>query len=234
MINMPYEETPLSSLPEAIDNIERMSDVSLSELQLVRQFEEFMLDGNLQAAGQILQDNPGLKNKFLNAEKYNKLRDAIIALEKIYIEDIKDSLDNFLEFADSVPLPSNESPRALANTAQAGISTNYARADHVHRLPTPSDIGALSVDGTAVNSAKLGGQLPEYYLNYNNLTNKPIVFQLTNYAAEDLANEASSGSATTAARADHRHKMPSLADLGISIGTTPPDESTPGVIYFQY
>ena len=118
---MPYEETPLSSLPEAIDNIERMSDVSLSELQLVRQFEEFMLDGNLQAAGQILQDNPGLKNKFLNAEKYNKLRDAIIALEKIYIEDIKDSLDNFLEFADSVPLPSNESQEP-SNTAQ--LSTN--------------------------------------------------------------------------------------------------------------
>jgi len=41
----------------------------------------------------------------------------------------------------NVPNPSDSTPKPLG-TASAGSNAAYARADHVHKMPTPADIGA--------------------------------------------------------------------------------------------
>lgn len=57
----------------------------------------------------------------------------------------------------SVPDPSDATPQALG-TAAAGSSGDYSRSDHVHGMPSASDVGALAADGTAVAASTLAAQ----------------------------------------------------------------------------
>lgn len=59
-------------------------------------------------------------------------------------------------------------PSALG-AASPGTANGLARGDHVHPMPTANDVGALEKDGTAADSAKLGGKATEYYIQPRNL-----------------------------------------------------------------
>ena len=59
-------------------------------------------------------------------------------------------------------------PSALGE-GSPGTSNEVARGDHVHPIPSASDVGALLAGGTAADSAKLGGKAPEYYIQPRNL-----------------------------------------------------------------
>lgn len=64
--------------------------------------------------------------------------------------------------ASSVPVASSTTPSALG-TAAVGIGTTWARADHVHAMPTAAQVGALGLTAQAADSAKLSGQPASYY-----------------------------------------------------------------------
>lgn len=51
----------------------------------------------------------------------------------------------------SSPSPSSATPQPLG-TAAAGSSTDYSRADHVHAMPSASDVGALASNTTYVST----------------------------------------------------------------------------------
>lgn len=63
---------------------------------------------------------------------------------------------------------SSDVPKPLG-TASAGTSEQAARADHIHKMPKAAEVGALAANGTAADSAKLGGKAPEYYIQPRNL-----------------------------------------------------------------
>lgn len=60
-------------------------------------------------------------------------------------------------------------PAGLAATASPGTANGVARGDHVHPLPSAEAVGAVPVDGTAADSSKLGGKLPDAYRPAMNL-----------------------------------------------------------------
>lgn len=136
----------------------------------------------------------------------------------------------------TVPSAYTGTPSALG-VASSGSSAQWARGDHVHKLPTPAEIGALGAAQTAADSSKFGGQLPAYYLNYSNLTNRPTIYQPTSSTPQPLGIP-SVGTSTYFARADHVHELPSLSTLGaqktISYGTSAPSGGSNGDIYIQY
>lgn len=74
-----------------------------------------------------------------------------------------------LATAASVPQASSTTPAALG-AAAVGTSTTWARADHVHAMPTAAQVGALGATATASDSSKLGGQLPSYYATASSLS----------------------------------------------------------------
>lgn len=66
--------------------------------------------------------------------------------------------DAIIEYGDehwsgggSSPSPSSATPQPLG-TASAGSSTDYSRADHVHAMPSASDVGALASNTTYVST----------------------------------------------------------------------------------
>jgi len=136
----------------------------------------------------------------------------------------------------TVPTAYTNTPSALG-TASAGSSAQWARGDHVHRLPTPGEISALGVMQSAYDALRLGGQYPSYYLNYSNLSNTPTIYQPTSTTPRALGIPAV-GTSTSFARADHVHELPTLVTLGaqktISYGTSAPSGGSNGDIYIQY
>lgn len=133
---------------------------------------------------------------------------------------------------------STTAPPALG-TAAVGTSKKYARSDHVHRLPTPSEIGAIAFDavnaagdllvGSADNAVE---RLPLGSAGLVLGTNpsgtgagkvawvNPAPLVLTNATPQPLGT-ASVGTATLAARADHVHAAP-FGGLQVQVGGTEP------------
>lgn len=106
--------------------------------------------------------------------------------------------------------PYTSTPAALG-TASAGSSDKYARGDHVHKLPTPADIGAVAKAQGLTNADKV--------LMVNNSGNVALAdipakyAQPANQFPQNLGISAP-GSSTYYSRADHRHAMPSADDVG--------------------
>lgn len=84
-----YEDLPLTQFPLSEDNWSRMSDVNLVLMPLVIKHNEYYAAGNLDACHKLIADNPGLLDCFFNAQKWNELRDAILALERYYLEEVE-------------------------------------------------------------------------------------------------------------------------------------------------
>lgn len=125
-----YEDLPLTHFPLSEDNWSRMSDVSLVLMPLVTKYNEYYASGNLTACNKLVADNPGLLNCFFNADKWNQLRDSILALERYYLEEVEKFIyavaQNALGINDN---PTNEQLLTTAystgyiNTVISNIST---------------------------------------------------------------------------------------------------------------
>ena len=79
-------------------------------------------------------------------------------------------------------------PAALAASPSPGESNAVARGDHVHPLPTASQIGALTGDDTAYNSNRLSGKLPSAYIPALNLLDNSNFANPINQRGETIYN----------------------------------------------
>lgn len=86
-------DTPLTNFPVGEDTFPRMSDVSVTLLPLVLQYNNYYQNGQLALAQQLLAANPELDACLHNAEKWNMIRDAIIAMQRFLLNQV-DSLYN--------------------------------------------------------------------------------------------------------------------------------------------
>lgn len=102
----------------------------------------------------------------------------------------------------SSPSPYTSNPASLG-TASPGSSANYSRGDHVHPMPTASDVGALP-DSTTIPSAATA-------------------------TPEDLGT-AAVGSSAKYAKEDHVHNMPSASDIGAEPAVTEVTNSNTGAV----
>ena len=93
-----YPDLPNTKFPEDKDNWGRFSDITSSDVQLVQQYQQYISDGEIDNARQLLTDNPTLKNKILSANNLNNLADAIIALERYYFSDIESYIINLSKY----------------------------------------------------------------------------------------------------------------------------------------
>jgi hypothetical protein len=100
-------------------------------------------------------------------------------------------------------------------TAAAGTSSEAARADHVHNLPSLTLTSLTDVSSSSPSSGQL--------LSYNGTAwapiDSPAGFSLSSSAGADLGTGAA-GSSSDAARADHVHDLPTFDEITNGTATT--------------
>lgn len=77
-----------NNFPNSVDNIDRMGDLTIYTKPLADQYNELMESGDVDAAQTFLQTNPSLAISIFNAKKFNALRDAIVSVQRMFINDI--------------------------------------------------------------------------------------------------------------------------------------------------
>ena len=92
-----YSDLPRSNMPVALDNINEMQDLTYDLIPARDEFYKYIDAGDLSNASNVLTNNPNLIPCLFNADKYNSLRDPIIALQRLYLEDIENYIMNLSE-----------------------------------------------------------------------------------------------------------------------------------------
>lgn len=84
-----YNDLNLTNFPQSVDAQSVMQDPSSAEdMEAIAQYQEAMQSGNIQTALSMLASNEKLSAMCLNAVKFNRHEHMIIALERMFLEDI--------------------------------------------------------------------------------------------------------------------------------------------------
>lgn len=77
-------------------DIRRLEDININEVTLKQQYYNSFINGNIDDAHRLIEDNPNLKFKVINAENLNKIVEHILSLENNYFEGVENVLENHL------------------------------------------------------------------------------------------------------------------------------------------
>lgn len=83
-----------STFPNQIDDIPSFLDVTQSDAQLLSTFQTAMRNGDFNTANLTLQQISNYNQKIVSAERLNKLRDAILAIENFYNTTVYPYIEN--------------------------------------------------------------------------------------------------------------------------------------------
>lgn len=69
-----------------------------ADMTAINSYNTFLSAGNMNAAIQVLEDNPRLQKMLFNAEKWNRHEDMLIAMERFYNSDVQKYLVNIVVY----------------------------------------------------------------------------------------------------------------------------------------
>lgn len=84
-----YEDLPLSNFPDSLDSFTQWLNIVASDGPLIQQYLTAMNAGNQVLANQILSQIPSGSRKIIKATDLNKISQAMLAVERFYLTDIK-------------------------------------------------------------------------------------------------------------------------------------------------
>lgn len=130
----------------------------------------------------------------------------------------------------SVPSAATDTPSNLG-TASVGTSTKYAREDHVHKMPTASDVGALpsstvipskvsdlTNDSGFVNASGAAAAAPVQSVN-GETGNVTVAVPSAATVTPSNLGTAAVGTSTKYAKEDHVHNYPDIVHVGSTAPT---------------
>ena len=94
-----YVDLEYTHFPAEIDSWVNSEDVSSSMLGPSNQYLTAMSTGRFSDAQTVLMNNPRLRNMIINADLMNKIKHAVMALERMFTEDIEIYIKQFMDSA---------------------------------------------------------------------------------------------------------------------------------------
>lgn len=79
-----YPQYPHSNFPDGLDSWETFLDVVETDASLLKQYQQYILDGDMINAKNIYNQIPNADRKFIGALVLNQFADAIMSLESFY------------------------------------------------------------------------------------------------------------------------------------------------------
>ena len=147
-----YNDLDLTTFPDQIDAQQIMKDPTKDQLVSILAYETMLRSGDYDNAAAFLSSHPELAEMQITAEKMNRHEQMIIAIEKMFKEDI----DNYIEkaknsvtkeIADAVKEAADDAKDAVdaANQASAAVSEVSERLDKFNNVVRVVEQGMLAL-----------------------------------------------------------------------------------------
>lgn len=155
-----YVDLPLTEFPVKEDTKKRMMDINSVLMPVVTQYNSYFAQGNLAACNDLIKNNPDVLDCFFNAEKWNWTRDAIIALQRFYLEDVVTFINAVAQNAIGIEdNPADEQAGLVAYSA-AKVNSLFDRFRSIRDVTIPVS-GFENNVFTYHNDKILAGYAPE-------------------------------------------------------------------------
>ena len=99
-----YKDLPHTAFPNSVDTMTSFKNIDAEDISSVNMFQYYLRMGDFAAAESILDSIPDVANKMIDSNKLNKLRDALIALERYYKSDIKTYITDTIDVYSEEPI----------------------------------------------------------------------------------------------------------------------------------
>lgn len=175
-----YPSYPGTNYPDSIDTFAKIVDVTISTLPYAILYQNYFERGELDSAAQVLAEHPELEQCLMNADKFNKVIDAIKAIET-----------------------DHNSTKTKLNTVSNQTSTNTSNISslttNVNNITT--NVSSLSSSITTLNTKvtnieNTGSTVTKETIGLGNVDNTSDANKSVKYAT-------SAGSATTATNSNY-------------------------------
>ena len=161
-MSITYADLPNTSYPDTKDAFKNKKDADATVATLIARYKNRFNSGNYALAKSILESNPTLADSMITADDFNKLQDAVMAMQRFYQRDQQQII-----FSSTEPTGANE--QAVGDVwvkLQNGVNELYEKTtsgyvlrlgNNAIKLATARKIGNANFDGTAdITLAQIG------------------------------------------------------------------------------
>ena len=90
MPNSIYTDLDGTNFPDKVDSWEKFLDPTVSTQAAINAYYACINGGDFDGAANILENTPELNQMIINAKRMNQIRDAVIALERFFDDNVYD------------------------------------------------------------------------------------------------------------------------------------------------
>lgn len=152
-----YPSYPGTNYPDSIDTFSKIVDVTIGTLPYAILYQNYFEKGDLESAAKILTEHPELEQCLMNADKFNKLIDAIKAIEtdhnstkstlNIVSNQTTENTSNISNLTTNVNEITNNISSISTNVTT--LNTKIVNIENTGTTVTKETIGLGNVDNTA-------------------------------------------------------------------------------------